>query len=297
MLVTVAVTLIEARFGSWEAGPHLALTALAALVVFGLGMQARPEGGHPPAFQSVLLVAGLVLIVIALFRLADVLGSDDVEGAGTLTWVLTAFGALALWPGVTRASAICAFIAALAFGGALLAAWEWAFEPDGVTPFRWLLLGLATSYVLVSLVLRGSRHRHSELLVSAAGLAILAIAVFPGVFLFFFGFGDTEELPGLWEGVVVVSGCGLLAYAAADRVAGPAYLGVANLLAFVSLTVGSHETLKWWPLVLLVLGIGVLVAGLRPTRPLPGAPAAYGAGDLPLAARSGESVIRVRDES
>ena len=300
MLVTVAVALIELRFeDEWGAGALFALAALAALVVFGLGVQARPEGGRPPAFQSVLLVAGLVLIAMALLRLAEALGAEDTGSAGTLTWVLAAFGALALWPGVKRGSAICVFIAAVAFGAALLAAWQWLFEPDTTTPFRWLLVLLATVYVLVSLALRGSRHRHSELLVSAAGLAILVIALLNAAGLFI-PFGDDADLPAFWELVLLVSGCGLLAYAAADRVAGPAYLGVLNLALFTALTAGPDATVRWWPLVLLVLGLVAMGAGLRPRRPLPSAPAAYGAADLPLAARTAgeqETVIRVRDDT
>lgn len=261
-------------------------------------MLARPEGGAPPAHQSTLLVAGLALASGALLRLAEVLGADEPTSAGTLTWVLLAFGALALWPGVRKRSAICAFIAALAFGAALLAAWQWLFDPDTVTPFRWLLLLIATAYVVVSLVLRGSSHRHSELLVSGAGLAVLAIAAISAVELLL-PFGSPEELPGFWEGVIVVAGCGLLAYAAADKVPGPALVGVALLLVFVLLTTGEEDTLLWWPLVLGVLGLVAIAAGLRPRAPLPPQPDAIPTADLPLAARTreDETVIRVRDES
>ena len=298
MLVTVAVALIELRFETeWGPGLHLLVAGGAALVIFGLGIQARPEGGRPPAFQSVLLVAGLVLIGMALLRLADVLG-DETGSAGTLTWVFAAFGLFALWPGARRGSAICTLVAALAFGAALLAAWEWLFEPESSTPFRWLLALIATVYVLVSLVLRGSSHRQSEVLVDAAGLAILLIALQSAVGLFI-PFGDGEDLPVFWEVVLLVSGCGLLAYAAADRVPGPAYLGVLVLALFAALSIGRDATLEWWPLVLLVVGLLVMVAGLRPRRPLPSAPDAYGAADLPLAARTAteqDTVIRVRDE-
>jgi hypothetical protein len=49
---------------------------------------------------------------------------------------------------------------------------------------------------------------------------------------------------------------------------------------------GGRATLAWWPLLLLLLGGGVMAVGLRPRAPLPPEPPAYGAGDLPLAARS-----------
>ena len=61
--------------------------------MLALGLQARAEGGHPPAFQSGLLICGLALLAGALLTLADVLGAGfdrfpgrrdrvDVAGAG-----------------------------------------------------------------------------------------------------------------------------------------------------------------------------------------------------------------------
>jgi hypothetical protein len=290
---------MQARFAQeWAAGVLFVLVALPAAAFLYLALQVRPEAGAPPAFRSTLLVAGLLLAVIALFRLAEVLGADDTGSAATLTWIFAVFGAVALWASVRERSAIAGFVAAVSFGASLLAAWEWLFEPGSVTPFRWLLMLLAVVYVLASLVLRGSSPRQSELLVSAAGLAVLAIAATEAVGLLV-PFAGGGELPNFWELVLVVSGCGLLAYAAADKVAGPAYVGVAVLGAFAALSTGSDATLLWWPLLLGLLGLGVLAAGLRPRSPLPPQPDAYGAGDLPLAARSREeeTVIRVRDDS
>ncbi len=65
--------------------------------MLGLGLQARTEDGRPPAYQSVLLVTGLLLLYAALLRLADLLGAEFGGGdgdspvfaalpAGTLTW-------------------------------------------------------------------------------------------------------------------------------------------------------------------------------------------------------------------
>ena len=298
MLLTVAIVLVQSRYDAeWSDGVMLVIAAAGAVAFLALGIQRRAESGAPPASDSVLLVAGLLLAFVALGRLAEVLGSDDDEiGAGTLTWMLLAFGAIALWPGVRKQSAICGFLSALAFGGALLAAWQWIFDPDSVAPFRWLLLALAAAYIGVSLVLRGNRYRHSELLVSAAGLSALAIGLMSGVEILF-GFGQTEPLPALWEAVLVVAGCGLLAYAAADRSPGPALIGVALLGIFVALTVGEEATLLVWPLLLGALGLVALAAGLRPRAPLPPQPDAIPASDLPLAARAeDETVIRVRDE-
>jgi hypothetical protein len=302
VLVTLALVLVETRFSDeWSEGVHLLVLAPVAALVFGLGMQARTEGGRPPAYQSVLLVSGLVLSLMTLFSAVDVLGADDTISASTLVWVLLAFGTLALWPGIWRTSAICAFVAALAYGGALLAAVQWIFDPDGNGTFRWLLFLLAWVYGLASLLVRNSYPRHSEQLVNAAGLSILAIGAMAGV-LFFLPFSGESGfgLPGFWELVLLVAGVSLLAVAAADRSPGPAYLGVANLALFAVFTGGEDATLEWWPAILLVLGGLAMAAGLRPRSPLPPEPAPYSTRDTPLSARTAgevETVIRVRDES
>ena len=45
---------------------------------------------------------------------------------------------------------------------------------------------------------------------------------------------------------------------------------MANLAAFI--LAESDGDLLWWPLVLVVIGGGMVVAGLRPRRPLPPEP-------------------------
>ena len=157
----------------------------------------------------------------------------------------------------------------------MLAFVNWAFDADSVTTYRWLLLVLALGYALVSLLLRGPAPRHSEQMVNAAGLAVLAIALTGLVrrahrLAVPFGSGGGEVLPNGWELVVFAAGCGLIAYGAVDRAPGPAYLGVANLLASSSRPASDvDETLLYWPL---------LILAARPRRdvhrPAPAQPAA-----------------------
>ena len=95
--------------------------------------------------------------------------------------------------------------------------------------------------------------------------------------------------------MILGAGFGLVAYGAIDRLPGPAWLGVANLAAFVVVAGLYHdETLRWWPLLLILVGAGAMAAGLRPRKPLPPEPAAYRAGDAPLACAAEEVVLRVR---
>ena len=307
MLVTVGVALEEIRLDDeLPTGVHLLILALAAGVIYALGVQVRQEG-RPYAFQSVLLVCGLLLLYPALLTLADVLGADfDDFPAGAIVWTSLVLAGAALWPAVERNSSICALIAAVALGVAALSFVNWTFDATSLTTYRWLLALYALGCVLVSLRLRDSEPRHSEQMVNAAGLAILALAltgVLPALLDFATPFGGEpdEILPDGWELVVFAAGCGLVAYGAVDRAPGPCYLGVANLVAFVGSAGlgGDDDTLYYWPLLILALGIGVMIAGLRPRAPLPPEPSAYTTGRVPLASRAGEDepVLRVRDDS
>jgi hypothetical protein len=308
VVLAVGLATAELRLGT-KLSPvvHLLITGTAAALTLALGLQAPNEGGRPPAYQSVLLVTGLLLLYPALLRLADVLGADLTDGfpAGELTWVsLIATGA-ALFAGLRRRSSICVLLAAIAGTIALLSGWEWVFENGTFTASRWLLLFVALALVLIALALRARWPRYSELLIDGAGLAILAIGLEAIVSFFIrslslFDSPSGPLLPGFWELVLLAAGCGLVAYGALERSPGPAWLGVANLAVFV-LAAGtfSDETLYWWPLLLLALGGGAMAAGLRPRQPLPPEPDAYRAGDAPLASRSvdDEVVLRVRDDS
>jgi hypothetical protein len=309
VVLAVGLGTAELRLSSDTLAPvwHLLTLGIVGGLTFALGLQAPNEDGRPPAYQSVLLVTGLVLIYPALLRLADVLGAELTDGfpAGELTWVSLVEAGAALYAAVRRRSSICLLLGAIAGAVALLSGWEWIFDNGTFTASRWLLLVVSLALVLVALGLRAGRPRQSELLIDGAGLAILAIGVQAIVSyiirsLSLFSTPAGPLLPGFWELVLLAAGCGLVAYGALDRSPGPAWLGVANLAVFV-VAAGtlSDETLYWWPVLLIVLGAGAMAAGLRPRQPLPPEPDAYRAGDAPLASRSvdDEVVVRVRDDS
>src|SRR5215213_1358458 len=183
---------------------HVVLLAAAAALIYGLGVQAAPEGGRPAAYQSVLLVCGLLLTAGGLLRLADLLGAEfDEAPAGEFVWTSLLLCGAALVPAIRRNSAICTMIAGIAGGVAVLAAANWILGTDSVTFYRWLLLVLAVAYVLVSLVLRGGNPRHGELMVVTGGLATLSIALVAVQGALFglvaFGASGLEILPGFWE--------------------------------------------------------------------------------------------------
>src|SRR3954470_19922963 len=72
--LTVAVAMLNVRMdATWGDGIHLVITTLACALVLGMGLLAAREEEFPRAYQTVLLLAGLLLLAIALFRLAQVL--------------------------------------------------------------------------------------------------------------------------------------------------------------------------------------------------------------------------------
>ena len=319
VVLAVGVVLEELRLSdSLAIGVHVVITGLTAAAILGIGLQAPTEGGRPPAYQSVLLVTGLLMLYVALLRLADALGAEFGAGGDgardtlvwgslpppTAVWTSLLLAAVAGWAALSRRSAVSLLIAALAAGFAVLAAVAWIFDADSQGPYRFVLLVLALGLVLGSLVLRGGEPRHAEQLINAAGVAILVIpllALGAGALQLLSLFGGTPEdlLPGFWELVVLAAGCGLVAFGAVDRVPGAAYLGFANLVAFVAVVaIGAEASLLWWPLLLILVGLAALLAGLRPLAPLPPEPDPYRAGEQPLAARADEEItLRVRDDS
>jgi hypothetical protein len=307
VVLATGLALLELRLGGDLAvGVHFLILAMAAGIVLALGLQAPNEDGRPPAYQSVLLVTGLLLLYPTLLRLSEVLGAEDFGSdfpAGELAWTSLVVAGVALVAGVRRRSAICLLLAAIFGAVSLLSAWEWVFETGTFTPARWLLLVCAVALVLASLVLRAGAPRQAELLVDGAGLAILVIGL-QGISVAFFFDAISGALPsggpplsGFWELIVFGAGCGLVAFGAIDRSPGPAWLGFANLVVFV-LAAGADgdEELYFWPIALILVGAVAIAAGLRPRRPLPPEPDAYRAGDAPLASRTvdDELVLRVR---
>lgn len=281
---------------------HFLVLAVPAGVILALGLQAPNEDGRPPAYQSVLLVTGLLLLQPALLRLADVLGAENPDDfpAGELTWTLAVAAGVALYAAIRRNSAICLLLAAIAGVGSLLAGWEWIFAPGTFTASRWLLALSAAALVMAGLALREGAPRQSEILIDAAGLAILFIGA-QGLALALLGDGEVfaagRPLPDFWELIVFGAGVGLLAFGALERSPGPAWLGFANLVVFIGVVgLNADETLYFWPLALLLVGALMMGAGLRPREPLPPEPDAYRAGEQPLASRTAddEVVMRVR---
>ncbi len=299
-LIVADLRLVDA----WAAGVRLAvLSAPGALLVLAMGALARvgqdagvpgSSEGAPPApgatdgarggprpYVTILLVGGLVLALLALSDLADALGDDGrLASPAATTFAAGVLTALAVALAATKRSALVTLVACVAGLVTVLALADLIFLlDDRLEAFRYLLLAGLICLVVAATFTRDAHRRQAVAFVNAGGVALAGLAVtlaaerIPALA----PIGPLAEgTPWAWELVVLVGGGALLAYAAVDREPGPAYLGALALALFAGLTVDADggPSLLWWPVVLLVIGLGAVAFGLRPREELPPDPGA-----------------------
>lgn len=299
IFVTLAVFTASLRMDeSWAAGVHLLLAAVPALALLGLALRERgstPRADAPTVLASTLAMTGLALFALADYRFLDLIGvPEDADAAGTAFFVILAVaGALV----ARRAgSAAAVLFTALVAGGAVIAAAQWAGVED-VDAFQGILAGLAVVYALVGHVAFVGHPRYRDVLMDAAGVALVGIAFFLGNDIFAAALGGMEEppIPLAWQVVLLVGGLALAVYTAHHRAPGPGTFSVVVLGFFVLsvvLDLGmvenpladgrdeddvvSDETLGGWPIALAGLAI-VSLAGAALTRGRSGDRGASGA--------------------
>jgi hypothetical protein len=289
VVLTLFTVLVNARFASdWSEGVRLLVTLAVAAPVIAMAVQAVSGDTAPRAYESILHVASFVLVVLTLGLLADVLGADG--GSGSTTWVGALVVLYALWFARERNSAIMTLLAALAAVITFIALVDWVLEVNSPSDVEWLLLGCAVVLTLAAVSQRDARRRHAVSLADAAGITIFAlglVVLVAGAVSQLLGVLGTRlpiDLGGRfeasvggtgWELVLLAFGFGLIAYGCVDRERVPQFLGIGVLLMFLAQALwpsGDGPSLIGWPIVLLVMAIGLLVIGLRPRQDLPPEP-------------------------
>ncbi len=274
VVLAVLVLLLGVRFdGRWSVGVHLAYSALAAGLVLGMAVAAPREPAGPPAWHSTLYIAALLLVGSTLLNLAELLGAEG--GAGMYTWIGVVLSALAAWMSRVRGAASATLLGAATAVFTSLALLEWRSAPDGVTPFRYLLLADTVVLVLAALWQRIRGPAHGVQLLNAVGLTVLAIAGTFALSTYVELFAGREGGGGAgiawgWTLLVLAAGIGILSAGAADSERGNALVGVLLLLAFV--VMAGDGNLLGWPILLGGAATALLVVGLRPSTPLPTEP-------------------------
>jgi hypothetical protein len=217
-------------------------------------------------------VTTFALAVPTLARLALVLGADGLDSSGTLAWAGATLAVLGFGLAGARGSALCVLLGAVSLVLAVLGFVDFVFSPGGTGTFRWLLLALVAALALATVATRDRHPPRAVALADAGGLTALALAL---TFVLEQLFESPLFGPGAgtgWELFLYACGFGLCAFSAVDRAPGPGWIGVAVLLVTTVMAAGGKATLVGWPLVLAVGAGGLLVIGLRPSRPLPPAP-------------------------
>jgi hypothetical protein len=294
--LALSAIVIDLRMTQWSAGVRLVVVALIALLILTMGWLTPLDGPAPTQYHSMLLIAGLLPLLLALQLLADVLGANSYPppfaGAGRLAWTFAAEAAAALACARRANSAACTLIAALAGAVAVESAVRWIFGGD-LDTIRLVLFLLSLCFAAGAVRLRDGQRRHAVALVNAAGLAALTLGATYAIVISFefvsLGSSSVQSLafgrasgPVGWELYLLAIGFGLIGYAGSDREPGPAYIGVLVLLSFAVMAGAGHGTLIGWPLVLLALGVVGLVIGLRPSTPAPPPPPTTVAPTIPL---------------
>jgi hypothetical protein len=266
----LAVVTTDIRMdGPWREGALLALVGGTFVALYAAGLLA-PAADRPATATSVLLVAALLIAFPALIRLARVLGVDEpLDESGTMAWVFGTLALLALVPALVQGSAAAALVVAAGLTGAVLAGFDWLFEPSGETAFRYLLAGLAGVFFLAGLAVEGRRPRHGVVLVAASGLAATGLGMLlTGFFFFSVLFEEAVINPGWgWQTAQLFAGVALLLYAAGRRQPGPGYLGVIVLVQFAfgaGVSLEPDPSLLGWPLGLFIAAAVLLAVALRP---------------------------------
>jgi hypothetical protein len=277
VVLATLLLLVDLRLaGTWSEGVRFVVTGLGAAFVGTMAVASTLETERPRAYQTVLYVATCLLTLLALGRLAHVLGAHDATHRGTLAWQMLLVGGIALAFSLVRNSEYCTLVAGLAFTIALVTGVAWLFGTHDAETVRWVMLLALVADLFGAVVLRDRRRVHAVMIVDVAGLTAIALA-----FTFLaaaplpvdvVGAAPSSSAPWGWALVIITVGFSLVAYAGADRERGPGYLGVLTLVLFAVLAGRGEATLLGWPLVLALVAAAFLVLGLRPTHPLPPEP-------------------------
>jgi hypothetical protein len=140
--LALAALVIELRMTQWSLGPRFVVVALIAGLLLAMGWLAELEYEGPRAYHSILLIAGLLPLVVALVLLAEVLGARRPPGAGGIAWTFALEAAIAAAAARRANSGACTLIAALAASVAVESFVGLVLKTHGLGPFRAMLLVL-----------------------------------------------------------------------------------------------------------------------------------------------------------
>src|SRR3954467_9698340 len=300
-----ALVLLIRKGNDWSDWAIFVALLIPAGVLLGLAFMGRVSEERQ-GWKAAFLVFGTLLLLASLLQLVNAAGGQPrgwnpvwkfgVAPAGAVFPVPlppgAAFTSLAMQaPFQMLLGAIFGIVAWLAFWDKVLS------NPSGET-IQWLLVVLAVIYFVLAIVMgRADRPQSLDLITAASLAAVLAAALtflelagsFSGI--------SASSLPGNvpkpsqgWNIFLLVVSLAAIGFGSRGPTRGPSYVGALGLGAFIALvgadvvhriSGGGGGGVAGWPLILLIGGAAVLVAGfvLRPGAPGgPGGPAPSGPG-------------------
>lgn len=283
--LALAAYVIELRMNQWALGPRFLVAAVIAALLLTMGWSIPRTRPVARPHQSLLLIAGLLVLVIALVLFGEILAGHHHLGVGGVFWTIAVEAGVALAAARRANSAGCTLVAGIAAAVSLLAFVGWAFQPSGFGTYRWILFVESLALAAAAVALRTQYRRHAVQLVNVAGLLVLFLAL---TFVGAAAIGTAESqlgssvptasigtASGGWKLFVLVAVGALIAYSIMDREPAPGVIGVTLGLTFAVL-VGIHGltggSLVFWPVLLLIVGIVAVAASL--SGGLPSSPAA-----------------------
>jgi hypothetical protein len=281
LLFGIGILMMWLRKGEdWSDFVVFVILAIPAVLFYGGALYTLKDTRGLQPWQSVASVFGLLFIPAALSAFVDLIGGTPGTDLNTF-WIFgvtAAAGVYAALVAGVRFQLLAATIAAIISWTAL---WD-KILGDGIAAHIGVyrgLLGILSILILAgALVLWRSDRRDgldkaSELLTGAGIAAVLAcslaITSTLGPAAQFVGIGAIGTST-LWDILLLVISLGLVAIGTRIGKRGPAYVGAIGLgifLLVVGLDVGDKtpepDKLGTWPIILLVLGGGAILASLQ----------------------------------
>ena len=280
LLASGALVLSIRKQGDWSPWALLVLFLVPCALLYALAFAGR-RWPSLQGWQSAFFTFAVLLLPLVFFQFIDAIDGDT-SSRLNVAWIFGVSAAVAAITALRSDAWWQMLIAGLYAGAAWLALWaELLDDPSGET-VRWLLILFAAILLLAALTLARNDRRVGSDLITVAGIAaVLAGAIsLAGLAGAASDLSDviTQDTPNPsqgWNVFLLVVSLLLIAYGARSFTRGPAYVGALGLLVFIGV-VGADVVSRLegkdaagvvgWPLILLLVGAALLIAGFLMPR-------------------------------
>jgi hypothetical protein len=284
-----ALVLEFRKTSDWGNWAQFLVVAIPTVVLYALALAGRTRWPGLQPWKSAFYAFGVILLPIALLTLVQAI-DDTPDTRLNLIWVFGASTAVAVLTGLRENAWWQMLIGGLYAIVAWIALWSKILDNPSANTIRWLLVALAALLLLAAFTLARAQRPQAADLVTAAGVAaILAGALsLAGLNSSASGVSNlfSSNLPKPqqgWNIYLLIVSLALIAYGSRSPTRGPSYIGALGLTIFIFL-VGLNvvarlkgddaSAVAGWPLVLLILGGLLLLAGFLAPSPAGGGPGA-----------------------